>query len=125
MVGQCPGVLAAEAAEVGEANRSEEEKECPSLHAHAGGPISSGSCVLATYSALVGEGEEGAGMRTPSNDALANTLLENEEGIGVAKRASVADLLTPNTSRSCPRPSLSVLCPSPSPPPSFSPSLRP
>ena len=55
----------------------------------------------AAYSALVGEGGEGSGGLTPSSDALlAHALLESEEGMGVAEGISVADLLTPNTSRS-------------------------
>ena len=135
MVGQSPGVSAAEAAEAGEADgEEEEEEECPALHAHPGtggsgmggsgmggsgmggsGPSSGGGSgsVPAAYSALVGEGEEGSGELTPSSDALlAHALLESEEGMGVAEGISVADLLTPNTSRSrpsspfAPRPSL-------------------
>ena len=63
------------------------------------------SSVPTAYSALVGEGEEGSGELTPSSDALlAHALLESEEGIGGAEGISVADLLTPNTSRSRPPP---------------------
>ena len=134
MVGQSPGVSAAEAAEAGEADGEEEdEEECPALHAHpgtggsgmGGSGLSSGSgsgSVPAAYSALVGEVEEGSGELTPSSDALlAHALLESEEGMGVAEGISVADLLTPNTSRSRPsspfalRPSPLALPSSPSP----------
>jgi hypothetical protein len=131
VVGQSPGASAAEAADAGEADgeeeeEEEEEEECPALHAHPGmggsgmggsgmGGSGMGGCVQSSgggsssvptaYSALVGEGEEGSGELTPSSDALlAHALLESEEGIGGAEGISVADLLTPNTSRSRPPP---------------------
>ena len=112
VVGQSPGMMA----EAGEADEEEEEEECPALHAHPGiggrgmggsGQSSDGGSgsLPAAYSALVGEGEEGSGGLTPSSDALlAHALLESEEGMGVAEGISVADLLTPNTSRSRPSP---------------------
>ena len=50
-----------------------------------------------------GGGEGGAGELSPRSDALlAHALLEGEEGMGGAEGISVADLLTPNTSRSLP-----------------------
>ena len=110
---------AAEAGETGGGVNGEEKQECPALPAHSGvGDSGKGG------GGEGGGGEEGSGELTPSSDALlAHALLEGEEGMGGAEGISVADLLTPNTSRSAPCPSpfvlrTSLLAPRPSSSPS-------